>query len=827
MWIGKRRVPGLADGVSAAAGPVAAGKRPPGYRLLGFTRCLLLVIVVQGPPSAASPPADPLVFYDMTSILEWDRNDPEQLRAYWDHAHLVTSLQGLVNRHGPRLFVRYIVPPDDFWWQVMTADGGWLAEQPVRRIESLESLLAHFRDEFQGYVVWDPRVPATSNLASTLAGCDDLLCLRYDQSADSLYQRVRARQPLPETRLLAEDGGPLFTGSGDIPGTELPSSGSAKCDAYLWLIEHYVRTGRANPRRMGHYLDAFWLQCWFVGDPRNNTLTNHDYLIAHRGIVWDLHVWDDESPVDDPTQPAGTDAATLRHLLHAANEQLGEHDWIQVAGFTPWAFKYTNYSRGNWNAGGGRGGVETEWRLVEILSCFNAYLDADALGYSGMSNASFFQHYPLAARYPQPPRPSRESLTEQKILDATGRILPRHYYAHYVGDYDAAAWLYHQLPRLWTDPQRGSVPLSWAFNPNLAERFPLGMAWTRKTASPADRFIAGNSGAGYLNPGLLLEPRKHSDLPNALARWERHCRRGYDQWDLSITGFVIDGFAPAMPPEVLDAYARFSPDGLVAQKVPVQGLHQGMPYLRMSGDLPREVDAAARMVSGRFVGRGPRFSVYRSILRSPSWYRALQDQLEAKHGEDAMLVDYPTLMWLVREYEQDPGRHAPPPSRWKHAAELVATPAQQSGAQTLYWPDGAYRVETRHGQLAWVLPGSESSRYLYFYLDDDFCASLEGPVSVQVEYGDMGTGSFLLEYDSRDPAATRDGAYKASQVMERTGTLRWLRHTFRLADPRLSGRQNGQADLRIASRGDDLLVRRVVVRRDEPFPSQKKKENSP
>ncbi len=31
-----------------------------------------------------------------------------------------------------------------------------------------------------------------------------------------------------------------------------------------------------------------------------------------------------------------------------------------------------------------------------------------------------------------------------------------------------------------------------------------------------------------------------------------------------------------------------------------------------------------------------------------------------------------------------------------------------------------------------------------------------------------------------------------------------------------SGRQNGEADLRIATRGDDLLVRRVVVRRDEP-----------
>ncbi len=65
------------------------------------------------------------------------------------------------------------------------------------------------------------------------------------------------------------------------------------------------------------------------------------------------------------------------------------------------------------------------------------------------------------------------------------------------------------LPKMWTDPARGTTPLSWAFNPNLCERFPLGMAWPRENRSPNDFFVAGDSGAGYLNPGFLSTPRPH------------------------------------------------------------------------------------------------------------------------------------------------------------------------------------------------------------------------------------------------------------------------------------------------------------------------------
>ncbi len=416
--------------------------------------------------------AEPIVYFDLTPILSLDLQDPVQRWRLFDETHLAVALQGLVNRTAPRLFLRYVRSADDFWWEQMTASGGWLEGRPVVKVASLNDLLERFKDDYHGAVVWDPRVPATSNLASTIAGCDDLLPLRYDPDEKSLYQQLTQDGTHLQTKvsLLNADGTPLFTGQGKIPGTDRESSGSSKNDAYRWLIEHYVKTGKTNPQVLGYYLDAYWHCSWSASGPENHTLSNHDFVIARRGVLFDLNVWDDEACVDDPTQQPGTDVATLKELLHAAYERFHGDGVIHAAGFVPWAYKYTDFH----GAGGGHQAVPTEWRYAEILSCFNAYMDADALGLGAMANASFFQHYPLAEHYPQNAKPTRDSLQAQGILDAKGQIQPRCYVAHYVGDYDAAAWLYRELPRLWRDPARGTTPLSWAFNPNLCHSLSIG-----------------------------------------------------------------------------------------------------------------------------------------------------------------------------------------------------------------------------------------------------------------------------------------------------------------------------------------------------------------
>ena len=163
--------------------------------------------------------ASSIVYFDLSAVLDLDLADPAQRRRVWDETHLIASLQGLANREAPRLYVRYVREPDDFWWERMTEPGGWLHGRTVQRVASLDQLLQLFASCYRGAVVWDERVPATSNLASTIAGCDRLLCLRYDTDPNSLYQRLtQPRGPLEvKQRLLRDDGSPLFTGQGTIP----------------------------------------------------------------------------------------------------------------------------------------------------------------------------------------------------------------------------------------------------------------------------------------------------------------------------------------------------------------------------------------------------------------------------------------------------------------------------------------------------------------------------------------------------------------------------------------------------------------------------------
>ncbi|MGI8908097.1 MAG: hypothetical protein ACR2IE_16595 [Candidatus Sumerlaeaceae bacterium] len=331
--------------------------------------------------------------------------------------------------------------------------------------------------------------------------------------------------------------------------------------------------------------------------------------------------------------------------MHAAYNANGGDKMIHVGGFTPWDQKYTSHT------GQKHEGVPTEWHMVEVLSCFNAYIDADAPGYHAMANASFFQHYPLREKYPQPNLPTTETLRTKGRLDTNGHVTSGTYVAIYVGDYDSAPWLYRRMPDLWEDPERGSVPLSWAFNPNLADRFPFGLAYARKTASANDSFVSGDSGAGYLNPGCLEPPRKFSGLPSGADAWERHCSRYYAQWDLSVTGFVIEGHAPQMSRDMLSRYARFSPGGAVIWRDKGKpGNHEGMPYLKMSADLTGTPAESAAIIA-RKAPKATGFSVFRTILWSPGAHRKLFDEV-AKLRPDIQMVDLNTLMALRKIHDK-------------------------------------------------------------------------------------------------------------------------------------------------------------------------------
>jgi hypothetical protein len=343
-----------------------------------------------------------VVTFGLQYLNNLNLDKPEDVCTIWDHVHTIATLQGIVNRQKPQLYIYYIenegINIDRYWWDKYRMNGKWLSKVNEEQVSDIVSLVNKFKDVIKGSVVYDPKVPATSNLASSIAGIEDLIAIRYDLSSGSLYSQLIVNGPkIPvKVRLLNEDGSSLFTGTEKVPGSDRASSGSSKIDAYNWFIDNYLKTGKCNTRFGAYYIDQYWMTKPKVTQRNHHTLTNHDFFVSKKAFFYDLSPWADEKATDDTRQSAGADRKTLEEMLLLAYKQnRNGKTFTYLGGFPPWAYKYTQH------AGGSHEDVPTEWEYSRTIGAYNAFKDADAIGYGALANASFWQHYPLQDEYPQ------------------------------------------------------------------------------------------------------------------------------------------------------------------------------------------------------------------------------------------------------------------------------------------------------------------------------------------------------------------------------------------------------------------------------------------
>jgi hypothetical protein len=590
--------------------------------------------------------------YDLKYTFEYNLTDSSQVLSLWDDIHTVSTLQGVVNRETPRLFINYVVESgieiDSYWWNKYRQAGEWLYQKDTIVYNDIVALVEAYKNDLNGVVVYDSNIAATSNVASAVAGIENLIAVRYDQSPNSLYSRLVSKGlKLPvKVWLIHEDGTSLFDGRSDIPGTNRKSTGSVKNDPYIWFIEKYMKTNRCNGEFAAYYIDQKWRDNPQATVVNHHTLTNHDFFVSKRAFFFDLSPWGDEPATDDPIQAVGTDLATLKEFLSEAYRLNKGKEMCHIGGFPAWAFKYTMH------AGGSHDDVPTEWEFSRIISAYNAFKDADAIGYGALANASFWQHFPLDEKYEQK-WVTHDELRKRGYLTEDGKVdlRNRDFIIFYVGDYDASSWITQRTPTIWDHPDRGKLPLMWSISPVLERRAPMVMHNFRKTATLNDYFVAADNGAGYLMPGMLQEPRDISGLPSGLDAWAKHCRKYYDKWGLSITGFVIDGHAPGLSSCGLDHYASFSPNGIVPQKVPLTLLHGNMPVLRSDEDIQQNPKEGAQRIAQRVSDRPVPFHWFRNILKTPGWYVEIMDELE-KINPNIELLDAPAFFELYRIWLQ-------------------------------------------------------------------------------------------------------------------------------------------------------------------------------
>ena len=394
-------------------------------RHLALAASLASTLLIAGSARAA----DPIRTLDLRALYGSAPTDIEARRAAYDTLVAASCVQGIANRAAPNLYLYYTlsvidgaIDTDQLWWDRLktpAVGGDILTGRDVVPVADVEAAIAAYAPLIHGLAVWDEKVPATINAAYTAAGADDLLVVRWDASPTSLYQRIKGQFP-EVVSLVNADGSSRFLdkqGGAVVPDTTRQTSQSAKADAYVWALEKYAKVpGKLSGTELGWMLDGTWIPKpqdynGAVSATNQWQLPNHDWLIARRGLPFDLSPWSDVAATDDPGQPIGTDAAVLKELMSAARAAAGG-EVITIRGFFAWQFKYTNLE----GLPADHHPVMGEWTGVKAVSSFAAGLDADAPGLASMANASFYAYVPLDETPDPQRRPTAEDLVGQGFL---------------------------------------------------------------------------------------------------------------------------------------------------------------------------------------------------------------------------------------------------------------------------------------------------------------------------------------------------------------------------------------------------------------------------
>ena len=309
----------------------------------------------------------------------------------------------------------------------------------------------------------------------------------------------------------------------------------------------------------------------------NTALLNADYYISNKAFFFDLSPDDTIAPMDDRTQPIGTDAATLRKLFHAQMEQAQSRrasglldvqgtGIFTIGGFYPWAYKYSN----DVDEQSLMDPFHGEFHMIDIASEYGGQTDADAFGTIGLSNASVYQH--IAVNLSGSKAVQTQSTFNPKTYCTEKYDPKKNYIMFYMGDYDGGSWVGNLINAIYNEKDengnitRGKLPVGWQINTNLADRIPHVYNMLYKNATEKDFFVVGNNGTGYFNVHWALNPRDDSITAEQTAQirkdWIAYNQSENREFSLGIQGFIQPTTSSRLTSQVMDVYRQTTPYGV-------------------------------------------------------------------------------------------------------------------------------------------------------------------------------------------------------------------------------------------------------------------------
>lgn len=531
----------------------------------------------------------------------------------YDEAMAFSCFQGILNRKGPIIYVSSSTNNyPDYWLQKFTSPNRWLYGVKVDTLKTLDELFELAGKKIKGAIIWDTTVPASLNVATTIAGVENGIVL-----SPQLAEKYLTKWKLP----VIKDLRGMFTGK---------ESGSAKNDAYRWAIDNYLSKGLCSGHRVSLSEDSY--------STRNKGdigyVITRDWAVYSNSFVYDLSPWGDEYPGDDPNQKLGTDLETYKIMLNEILKQTGGKEMTEISGF----FSFSKYSNTPEHKSIHEP-VPTEWESVFLMSPYNCYQNTVA---SYCFNQSFHSQAPIGKLKQH--RPEKKVSLENKT-----------YICILMADYDSGTPLYEFLQKYWDDKMRGKIPFIWGLNPNLVETYPDIIEYFYSTATKNDYFGSDASAAGYMNPNRIL--------PQYLPLFIKHNQKFFNQLDLTIAPMVLDWDKPS--DAVKDAFTQFSPEGFATiiydfhrdtVKHQEPEIWKGMPLIDLHNNAGT-FETAEKMAKAMSADIGkpnvekPTFHFFRIVWSSPSDVISSVEELKRIRPELNIEVTDPYNFFnLFKEY---------------------------------------------------------------------------------------------------------------------------------------------------------------------------------
>lgn len=476
-----------------------------------------------------------------------------------EYSHLfLTTLQGIVNRRRPRLYILTDFEEGPFAW-LDTFDVGYTIHDTK---EDIDSTIENYVEEVDMIVAYDPDVHASVNVATTIAGVESGVVTDYEHgmvltnkcnhlSLQDLRGRFNNAQEA--YRWLFDEYWSKTSnrhivglpGGNDVPVVDIPSErqdyydvlleedeqlrDSSNRDVYEVDLSPYLDDGEIYLR----FDDAFEDDGWGAGvysirietgagniiaDFKPTTVDEDKYLYDSDGSKeredWQFRFADMESyfiyefeKPDDATELTAYIDMENQFAVAATNTAPPDPSEKVFEAFSI----HRDYAVATraftiWPSGNIQNLFDTILGNIETNSPYLGWFGGDFEGeVSGVEKCSqnsvyvsptdFFENMTVFSGFN-----ANVGCRCKEMKVDTPDLENKVYVTLTYTEGDNLQYNQHRMRYLWDDDARGEIPLNWSTSPQLADAAPTIISHYQQTATENDHLTCGPSGLGYMYP---------------------------------------------------------------------------------------------------------------------------------------------------------------------------------------------------------------------------------------------------------------------------------------------------------------------------------------